>query len=152
MQTLPSNPPQSIDSQSYDGSRRIFKLLQANMNTWQEEAWVISLNSQLQIIRLNLLFRGTADWCPMHPRDIFRILISDNASNFVFAHNHPSGNIKASREDIRITERLQKAGQLMQIPLIDHLVFSSVTYYSFADAGRLRPDKKSPHSQITDSL
>lgn len=130
-------PPLALDSLSYDRSSKLSSLLQERMNSWQEEVWLASLNSQLQLIQLELLFRGTADHCPLHPRDVFRRLIQNNASFFIFSHNHPSGNARPSREDLRVTERLRKAGRLMEIPLVDHLIITGTEFYSFADAGRL---------------
>lgn len=137
-QAFPTNPPIARQLISFDRSQKFARLFQERMNTWQEEAWLVSLNSQLQQIQLHLLFRGTANLCPIHPRDVFRHLIMDNASSFVFAHNHPSGSLKPSREDLRITERLHKAGRLMEMPLVDHLIITSENYYSFADAGRIK--------------
>lgn len=134
-------PPRAIASTSYDRSAKLAELLTKQINPWQEEAWVISLNSQLQCLQTHLAFRGTADHCPIHPRDVFRLLIQNNASFFAFAHNHPSGNHQPSREDLRMTERLVKAGRLMEIPLIDHIIFSNQGYYSFADHGRIKPLK-----------
>lgn len=133
-----STPPVAFDSLSYDRSAKVHKLLKGQINPWQEEGWVLALSSQLHLISLSLLFRGSADLCLLHPRDVFRTLIQANASFFIFAHNHPSGRLIPSREDLRVTEKLKRAGVLMEIPLIDHVIVTSESFYSFADAGRLK--------------
>lgn len=136
---IPSTPPLPRRCRSYDGSGKILGLLRELVtNVWQEEVWIISLNNHLQIIGAHMVFRGTANSCLVHPRDIFRLLIADNATRFVMAHNHPAGKALPSREDLRLTERLAKAGRLMEIPLLDHVILAGDEYYSFADRGRIK--------------
>ena len=102
---------------------------------------MIALNSELQLLEHVMLFRGTAEYCLVHPRDLFRTLILTNASAFMMAHNHPSGNILPSHADLKITQRFQKLGQLMEIKLVDHLIVGSESFFSFADRGLLKTRK-----------
>lgn len=144
-----TTPPLSVSTKSYDRSVKVVALLQELLaNPWQEELWLVSMNSHLEILRTHLVFRGTADSCPVHPRDIFRLLIADNATQFVVAHNHPSGRALPSREDLRFTEGLVKAGLLMEIPLLDHVIIGASGHYSFADAGRIK-SPTFPTRQVT---
>jgi DNA repair protein RadC len=100
-----------------------------------EEFWVAALNPQCQVIEARMLFRGTVDSCMIHPRDIFRFGLTWNATSLLVAHNHPSGSCEPSEADIRMSYRLRKAGELVQIPVIDHIIVTPNRHYSFADRG-----------------
>ncbi len=102
-----------------------------------EEVWVAALTSQLHIIEKKLVFRGTVDSCLFHPREIVRFLCLCNASSFVMAHNHPSGNPKPSTSDIKLTKKIFELSKLIEIPLNDHLIIAGSKYFSFADSGAL---------------
>lgn len=71
----------------------------------------------------------------VHPREAFRAAVREAAAAIVFVHNHPSGDPTPSAEDRRITERLRRAGEVMGIPVLDHVVVGRGRYYSFADSG-----------------
>jgi DNA repair protein RadC len=124
-------------------SANAFESLKSLVNPFAEELWVIALNPQLQIIATEMIFRGTADHCPTHPRDIFRFLIIKNASFFMMAHNHPSSSVLPSDQDLVTTRKMYNCGKLFQIPLIDHIIFSASDYYSMADNGFFKTFKKS---------
>jgi DNA repair protein RadC len=116
-------------------SLQAFNILQNHFNPFAEEVWAIALNPQLQVLGTAMIFRGTADQCQIHPRDIFRFLIEKNASSFILAHNHPSHEVQPSDRDITLTRKIQQSGVLMQIPLQDHVIFSEEKYFSMADHG-----------------
>ena len=132
------NMPSEITS-----SIQAFDLLKSYFNPYAEEIWVIALNSHLQVLGLEMIFRGTAGQCLVHPRDIFRFLIQRNASYFIMAHNHPSQEILPSPQDLTLTRKIYAAALLMQIPLHDHIVFGSEKYFSMADHGYFKNWKKS---------
>jgi DNA repair protein RadC len=71
------------------------------------------------------------------PKMIFKRALEHNASGIVLAHNHPSGNLKPSDEDIRLTTKMTAAGTMLEIKVIDHLIIAGSSYYSFADEGLL---------------
>ncbi|QDK36267.1 RadC family protein [Bdellovibrio sp. NC01] len=125
-----------------NSSAQAFALLQPHFNSFSEEVWVIALNSHLQVIGLEMIFRGTVDQCLIHPRDIFRYLISRNASSFILAHNHPSSEILPSDQDLILTRKIYSAGVLLQIPMQDHVIFSNEKYFSMADHGHFKTWKK----------
>lgn len=84
-----------------------------------------------------LISKGTASSCLVNPREVLRPCILSNASGFIAAHNHPSGDSAPSRADIQVTRELREAGKTMGIPLIDHVIVGD-TYsepYSFNEAG-----------------
>jgi len=125
-----------------NSSLQAFEVLRPNFNPFAEEVWVLALNSQLQVQGLEMIFRGTVDQCLIHPRDIFRFLILNNASSFILAHNHPSKEVLPSAEDLVLTRKIHSASLLFQIPLLDHIVFSGEQYFSMADHNYLKSWKK----------
>lgn len=132
-----------------------FKALRNQINNHAEEVWVLALNSQLQLVAKEMIFRGTADQCLIHPRDIFRFLILSNACSFVIAHNHPSNNVLPSEQDLQFTQRLNNLAFLFQIVLNDHLVICSDRYFSMADHGyfkKWRRSQKNIISRLTEEL
>jgi len=116
-----------------NSSAKAHHLFQKKISPTVEEVWVAALSSRLEILDIQLLFRGTVDSCPLHPRDIVRFICSVNASAWLIAHNHPSGDPRPSRQDNLVTRRLWKLSQLIEIPLHDHLILSGEKYFSYAD-------------------
>lgn len=98
-----------------------------------EEAWVFFLTSHHGVISTEMLSRGTLDRTAIDSRTILRQTLLKNAAAIILCHNHPSGNEKPSLADIGLTDNLQKACKLMDIPLLDHIILSNGKYYSFAD-------------------
>ena len=98
-----------------------------------EEFWVVALNSLCNVIEAEMLFRGTVDSCQVHPRDIFRFGLLTNASSMLLGHNHPSASCLPSVADIQLTRKLKKAGELLQIPITDHIIVTIDSHFSFAE-------------------
>lgn len=123
-----------------------YNIFKTYMTNDVEEVWAIALNSTLKVIETRMLFRGTVDSCQIHPRDVFRFACLSNASHLVLAHNHPSGDVNASIEDLKITRQLIEASKIMQIPIIDHLILTDSEYSSMAKLGifstQRRPKRK----------
>lgn len=97
-----------------------------------EEFWVLALSPSKKLLAKQMLFRGTVDACMVHPRDVFRFAVLTNASSLIIAHNHPSGEVHPSDQDIKTTEQLIRAGRLLQIPVLDHLLLTKTQLESFA--------------------
>ncbi len=102
-------------------------------NQKQEHFYVVYLDNAKNIIRDKLLFIGTINYSVVHPREIFKEAYLLSASAIICVHNHPSGNIFPSKEDIEITKRLTSIGNLLGIPLLDHLIIGHENYYSFLE-------------------
>ena len=104
------------------------------MSVEQEELWILVLAANKMLIASHLLFRGTADACLAHPRDVMRTAMrfacENNAVGFILAHNHPSGELNPSNEDWVFTQTVISCARLFQIPLIDHLVITQTGYTS----------------------
>jgi DNA repair protein RadC len=116
-----------------NNAQNAFLQLKPHFNPHCEEFWVLTLNTQLCILNTTLLSRGTLNFCLVHPRDLFRKAISDNAFQVIIAHNHPSLCIKPTAADLQLTKRLKKISKLIEIPIIDHIIFSNLDYFSFKE-------------------
>lgn len=116
-------------------SRRAFSQVKALGQLEVEEFWVLALRADKSLVHKECVFRGTVDCCPVFPRDVFRIACRLNASSLIVVHNHPSGELHPSIEDVLVTRRLRRAGRLFGIPVVDHIIVAKKRYWSFADAG-----------------
>ena len=103
----------------------------------REEFWVVYLNQSNRIIRKDRLSSGGLTGTLVDVRLIMKWALLCNATGMIVAHNHPSGNEKPSGEDNRITEQIKKAADTLNIRLIDHIIITSNTYYSYVDNGML---------------
>ncbi len=102
-----------------------------------EQFWVVLLNRSNRVISKRPISLGGVSGTVVDPKVIFKYALEDLASGIILIHNHPSGNLKASQADIRLTEKIKKAGQLLEIPVLDHLIYSDDGYLSFADEDML---------------
>lgn len=100
-----------------------------------EEFWVISLNQSAKLIKKVRISVGGITQTSADIRLIMRVLIDTRATQFAAVHNHPSGNIRPSNEDKKLTEQLKKAAGLLNIRMIDHVIITNGGYYSFGDEG-----------------
>jgi DNA repair protein RadC len=105
----------------------------------QEEFHLLLLNTQNAIIREVIITRGTLDASVVHAREVFRPAIAESAAAVLLVHNHPSGDPTPSPEDVAITAELAAAGQLIGIPILDHIVIGDSRYVSFVESGLLNP-------------
>lgn len=101
--------------------------------TEQECFIVLLLNTKNVIIEQQLVSIGTVNSSLVHPREVFKEAIRKNATNIIIVHNHPSGDPEPSDEDHQITSIMNKAGKLLGIPVLDHVVIGDKRYYSFND-------------------
>lgn len=107
------------------------------LNKKQEYFYCLYLDSKKTIIKNKLLFIGTLNKSLVHPREVFKEAYLLSASSIICVHNHPSGSINPSRDDIDITNQLSSIGYLMGIKLVDHLIIGNDNYYSFLEAGKI---------------
>jgi len=102
-----------------------------DLQTWTKEAFVVfCLDAELKIISREIISIGILNSCIIHPREIYRTAIRRNANSIIVAHNHPSGNLTPSLEDINITNQLKQAGDILQIPMMDHVIITKNGYHS----------------------
>ncbi len=102
-----------------------------------EEFWIILLKRNNEVIGKELVSRGGVSGTFVDAKILFKKALEKLASNVILVHNHPSGNLKPSHHDITLTSKLRDAGKLLDIAVIDHLIFTNTNYYSFADEGLL---------------
>ena len=101
----------------------------------QETFVCVSLNGAHEIIATRIVTIGLVNLCQVHPREVFADPITDRACAVVVAHNHPSGDLTPSREDLNVTQRLKDAALILGIKLLDHIIFSQRGFYSI-ECGR----------------
>lgn len=106
-------------------------------NKKQEYFYCLYVNQRKELIERKLLFMGTLNRSVVHPREVFKNAYLCSASGIICVHNHPSGNVNPSREDIRLTNSLVELGQVNGIPIIDHIIIGDNDYYSFYEDGKI---------------
>jgi len=111
-----------------DTPERVADLLREQNRPYLVENFqVIFLNTRRRMIGMRVLSQGTLDTLLVHPREVFRSAIAAGAAAIVVAHNHPSGDPTPSEQDIRVTRDLVRAGQLLKIELVDHVILGRRT-------------------------
>lgn len=102
-----------------------------------EEFWVLILNRANVLISFRQISDGGITGTVVDIRRIFKLALEFSGTSIILAHNHPSGNLYPSEADKLLTRKIKDAGEVMDIPVRDHLIISSDGYYSFADEGQL---------------
>lgn len=124
------------DKTQISSSSDIFKLMHstfAHLN--HEEFWILLLNRSNHVLAKHLISKGGQAGTVADPKIIFKTALQHNAAGIVLMHNHPSGNLKPSADDIKITKDMSHTGNLLSLYIIDHLIFTDNGYYSFKDEG-----------------
>ena len=124
------------------GPQDAFKAFARYARARTERFLVATLNGAHEIIAVRLISVGLINRTVVHPREVFYPAIKDGAVSIVLGHNHPSGHLEPSPEDIEITTRLRDAGEILGIPVLDHLIISRNGYLSFVERGLLSPNSE----------
>ena len=103
----------------------------------QEELWVLALSTRNQLLKSQMLYVGTVNHSSVRLAEIFEVPIRCHASAIIVVHNHPSGDQRPSEEDLRFTEELVKAGRLMDIGVLDHIIIAREGFCSIRQEGRV---------------
>lgn len=103
----------------------------------KEHFLVTMLDGAHNIIKTELITIGLVNRTLVHPREVFRPAIKNNATAIVLSHNHPSGNLDPSPDDLDCTYRIRKAGQILGIEVLDHLIINAAGYHSMMESGEL---------------
>ncbi len=116
----------------------VLPILRRYRNYKQEAFICITLNGSHNIITVRIISIGILNRTLVHPREVFVGAIKDHAAAVILCHNHPSGNIDPSEEDIQITKRLKDAGSILGIEILDHIIIGKIPdYYSFLEEGKI---------------
>lgn len=102
-----------------------------------EEFWALFLNQSNKVIHISQLTQGGISQSVVDVRILFKTALDYFSTGIIIAHNHPSGSLKASKEDICITQKIKEAGALLSIQLLDHIIVTEDAYLSFSDEGLL---------------
>jgi len=97
----------------------------------REHFIVLSLDSGRRLINKRVVFIGTVDTVMAHPREVYAGAVADFATGIIVAHNHPSGDPTPSKQDITTTQQLIVAGQILGVKLLDHIIVTKESHYSF---------------------
>lgn len=113
------------------------------IRTKRQEYFVcLSMDSEHVLIARRTVTIGLVDTALVHPREVFAGPLKDRAASVIIAHNHPSGTISPSRQDAKATSQLAAAGELLGIPVYDHVIVSKGGYFSFRQNGLLKNKTK----------
>jgi DNA repair protein RadC len=127
------------ESPMLDTPDRIADLLREENRTYEVERFqVVLLNTRRRLLRVEKITQGTLDTILVHPREVFKTAISANAAALVLVHNHPSGDPTPSEADIKVTRDLIRAGQLLKIDVLDHVILGRATNDRPRDYASLR--------------
>ena len=119
-------------------SKDIYRVLQPYLSDLRtEEFWAVFLNQNNRILGKSKLSSGGINQSVVDVRILFKTALEHFATGIAIAHNHPSGNLKPSQDDLKITKQIAEAGKILNIQLLDHLIISQNSYFSFADENLL---------------
>ena len=104
----------------------------------QETVRVLLLNTKHMLLHSAVISVGGLNYSPIHPREVYKQALKFSAAGIILVHNHPSGEAAPSEQDIKLTKRLKEAGEIMGIPLLDHLIIAETGYYSFSEENIIR--------------
>ncbi|OFY84414.1 MAG: hypothetical protein A3F72_01210 [Bacteroidetes bacterium RIFCSPLOWO2_12_FULL_35_15] len=117
-------------------SKDVYEIMRPSMmDLPHEEFWLLMLNRANSVIKKELMSRGGIAGTVVDSKLIFKTALENYACSIIICHNHPSGNLKPSEQDIKITKNIKEAGKIMEIQLLDHLIITENGFYSFADEG-----------------
>lgn len=112
----------------------IFDLMNSRLaNLTVEEFHIVILNRKNIVLKTELVTRGILDSSLVSPREVFKIAIDNRAASIILVHNHPSGNLEPSKDDIKVTEQFFQAGKILEIPVLDHIIIANNSYTSFLE-------------------
>ncbi len=127
---------ESLELPKITCSRDIFNVMHPIIaELLHEEFWIVFLNNANKVIGKQQLSKGGITATVVDVRLLFKRVLEVGATSIIIAHNHPSGTLKPSLQDHKITEKLKNAGQLLDVKVLDHLIITAKDYYSFADEG-----------------
>lgn len=133
-----SGSEESLQRKKISCSRDVFTLLKPALRDLSyEEFWILLLNRGNKVIKTICISQGGLSGTVADPKKIFKSALEQYSASIILCHNHPSGNIRPSESDIRLTQKLKKAGSFLDLPVLDHIIIGDDAYFSFADEGML---------------
>ncbi|WP_024771045.1 JAB domain-containing protein [Aquimarina macrocephali] len=126
----------------YEIMQRILKREQKTDRD-REHFWTISLNNANTVLNIELVSMGSVNTTIIEPMEVYSIPLQKRATRIILVHNHPAGTLKPSKSDKDITNRLIQAGRILHIEVLDHIIITEESFYSFAQSGLLEELEKS---------
>ena len=121
-----------------NSSDKVYEYMRPRMqDLYREEFWILLLNNNSRLIMPKRISTGGLTETSVDLRLILKEAIMANATALIAVHNHPSGSLRPSTDDIRLTARIKEACRIMNIQMLDHIIVTDGSYYSFADEGKL---------------
>ena len=122
----------TTDSKAFGTAEDVFNYMRDAFDTRpdQEQLWVIPCNGANKPIGRYMVTLGLVNQSLVHAREVFRIAVREGAVGIAIVHNHQSGQLIESPEDVRVTRKLVEAGKLLEIPVMDHVIMTDVGYRS----------------------
>jgi DNA repair protein RadC len=108
-----------------------------NIDYKQENFLIFFLDVKNRVINQEVVFKGATDACILDPKVVFRKALVKNASKIIIAHNHPSGSLDPSPEDLELTDKMVQLGNDLDLKVLDHIIFSDKFYKSLQEDGRI---------------
>ena len=129
---------EALEKPSIKNSQVAYECFYAHLSDLNhEQFWIMLLNNANKVIKLEKIGVGGMTGTTADPKKIFKCALENNAASVMLCHNHPSGNVVPSNADKQITNNLVKAGQFLEIKILDHIIIGNDNYFSFADEGLL---------------
>ncbi|RPI13120.1 MAG: JAB domain-containing protein [Ignavibacteriae bacterium] len=126
------------ESKSIISPEEAVDIIRSRISDYNKEQFlVVSFDTRQKVIGIDNISTGTLTASIVHPRETFERAIKRHAASILAAHNHPSGDPEPSEEDIRITKRLTEAGKIIGIELLDHIIITRSSFYSFKEKGMI---------------
>lgn len=122
---------------SYDVDKLLRSYWNRDSLDFYESFVVVYLSRSNEVLGIHKIGDGSIDGCLVDIRLIMQGALLTNSSGIILAHNHPSGNLKPSEQDIRLTKEIKRAGEFLKIRVLDHIIITSITYTSLADEGMM---------------
>jgi DNA repair protein RadC len=136
--------PSFLSDEKIDSPEAAVRVLGKELKDYDREVLcVVNMNTKGRPINASIVSMGILDASLAHPREIMKTAILSNASQIILLHNHISGEVEPSRQDVALTDRMQKVCELMGIPLADHVIVGDNRYFSFREKSILPMDKVS---------
>ncbi len=124
-------------SRSQDVSELLRQHINLNQIDYKEFFWVILLSNSNHVLGLSQISVGSTNATFVNLKEVYQLALLSSAVGVIISHNHPSGTLKPSDSDIKLTKKIKKGLDILDLKLLDHLILTSEDYYSFSDEGML---------------
>ena len=122
----------TLKEEKLTAPKEVFKYMNGAFDNapMQEHFYIILMNSNNEPMGRYMCTLGLVNQCSVHPREVFKMAVQLSATSIILVHNHPSGNLTPSQEDIQVTKKLCEAGKILDIPVLDHIIITDESFYS----------------------